>query len=545
MLDRLFPRGSDRRKVAIKTYRTITFSPAIDPYQRWAMEQNDQIRLLPNKHLVGKPLISIIIPAFNTPQRYLLPCVYSVVAQSYQEWELIIVDASTEDSARECIKATADIDKRIKVFPIANEGIAANTNAGLKHAQGAYVGFLDHDDLLTDDALQEVAAAINEHPEAGLFYSDEDKITENGAHYLNPHFKPDWSPDLLTHVNYITHFMVVKKSLATKVGAFDSRKDGSQDYDFALKITDLGDPVIHIPKILYHWRLAKNSTAADISNKPYVKNAGVQALKDHYARLKVKATVNALPTKPGFYETNIISSTKPTIIITPFANPVCVELYAKLFRKHVPESIEVRTPKSDDYAMSPKSFISRSLKTAAPHVIFINDFVFPETAGWATALANLMELPHVHAAASIVYRQDKKIEDAGIVTRGHIAQNLFQNKLRATNTYFGDTDWTRNVDRLSGRTVAVRNRELLEQLDKLSGEDVVELLHNYTRRKGEGYNTVLSTSPLLQLRASARKPRSRFMNPNLSQTGPRLELASNEQQVLDALVKMKEDLDEG
>ncbi len=545
MLAAILPRGSARRKFAVKTYRFITFKPDMNPYERWAMENNDQIRFVESDKLARNPLISIIIPAYNTPQRYILPCVYSVVGQSYQNWELVIVDASSDQHSRQRIQALTETDKRIKVVEATNKGIAANTNVGLKECSGDYAGFLDHDDLLTDDALYEVAKAINAHPQAGIFYSDEDKVTDDGLHYLGPHFKPDWSPDLLTHVNYITHFMVVSKSAADKVGGFDSAKDGAQDYDFALKITDLGLPVVHIPKILYHWRIAKSSTAADISNKPYIKEAGVRALSDHYDRQKIKARVRPLIDKPGFYETTITSKIKPTVIITNFANITLIKRYVELLKQRLPSNTDIRFPETNDaHNLSPHDFLQTGLKTAGEHVILINDFVFPESVDWPKSLASLLELDHIHAATSIIYRPDKTIQDAGIVYTGKLTQSLFEGEKRNVNTYFGDTDWTRNVDELSGKIVAVRRSELVRALTAMHGGDIIELTQGYTRNKGDKYNTVLATSPLLQLRGYTQQPQARFFNPNLSYAHSGFELAPSQQQALDALLKLEEDLDE-
>lgn len=547
MKNKFLPPNSKRRQLAKKIYRIVTQKNFLaDPYQRWAFENNDKIKLFdqtePN---INKPLISVIVPAFNTPKNYLLPCIHSVVSQIYENWELIIVDASTDKHSSELISRSASIDKRIKVYKVNNKGIAGNTNEGIERSIGEYVGFLDHDDLLTEDALLEMVKGINQHPDATMFYSDEDKVTHNGKLYLGPHFKPDWSPDLLTHVNYITHFTVAKKTLLEKVGGLDSDKDGAQDYDLVLRIADTNTQIVHIPQILYHWRIAINSTAADVSNKPYIKTAGERALKDHYQRLGIGAEVQAIANKPGFYKTKIKTKIKPTIYVSNFANNVVIDKYVELLRRHLPDSTEIiRQDRLIKWSDEPRKCIEQITKGSTEHVVFINDFVFPKDIDWATELTGLLELPHMHTASSLILRNDNTIEDAGIVTVDNMQQSIFRGKKFGVNTYFGDTDWTRNVDALSGRVVAARKDEVIEFLNKDKKRSLQESLKAYSEKSRDRYNTVLSTSTLEHLRSRHLAAPSRFMNQNLLQIGQDFEIVLSEQQILDALMQIEERLDE-
>jgi O-antigen biosynthesis protein len=325
-LKQFFPEGSVRLKFAKKIKKLLRGSH-LQGYSAWAHEQRDKIQLFEYEKLNYEPLISIVVPAYNTPERYLEPLVNSVIGQLYENWELVLVDASNDPLLSKNIENQQNIDKRIKVFPIENKGISENTNYGIKKAKGEYIALLDHDDLISYDAVYEVVRAINNNPDSDLIYSDEDKITDDGGLFVQPHLKPDWSPDLLTHVNYITHFLVIRKIIIEKVGYLDPDKDGSQDFDLVLRVTDYTKNIVHIPKILYHWRLAANSTAQDISNKPYIKEAGVRALTNHYKRIKVDAKVTAKKDKPGFYSTDYLYKEKVTIVVDQFAEPLFVSWY--------------------------------------------------------------------------------------------------------------------------------------------------------------------------------------------------------------------------
>ena len=235
--------------------------------------------------LVRRPKISIVVPVFNTDSLVLEATIRSVQAQKYDNWELCIADdRSTRSSVIEVLKRFAAEDDRIKVvFRSEQGGISQGTNSALAIVTGEYVAFLDHDDVLTDHALAAVCQAINAHPEAGLIYSDEDKLDNRGKRY-HPVFKSDWSPDLLHSSNYICHFTVVKRSLQQAVGPLRSEFDGSQDYDFLLRVAAQKPEVVHIPKILYHWRAVPGSTAGGLDSKSYAVDAARNALTETCAQ---------------------------------------------------------------------------------------------------------------------------------------------------------------------------------------------------------------------------------------------------------------------
>jgi GT2 family glycosyltransferase len=238
------------------------------------------------------PKISIIVPTFNTPLNCLKEMIESVINQSYTNWELCIADGSTSKDDIHKIIDSYSKESRIKIkYLEQNFGIADNSNEALALSTGSYIAFLDHDDTIPSNALAEVVRAINKNPDADFIYSDEDKISENGSARFGPHFKPDWSPDTFRSHNYICHLSIIKRELLDKIGYFRTGYDGSQDYDLYLRATENANNIIHIPKVLYHWRSFKGSTSAVPEAKLYAYESAKKALKGHLKRTGVKATV--------------------------------------------------------------------------------------------------------------------------------------------------------------------------------------------------------------------------------------------------------------
>ena len=289
-------------------------------YKLW-IEKNEpkEEELLKHKKKVfnNAPLISIAVPVYETPLKFLKEMLTSVVNQTYSNWELCLADGGSKAQyVKEILKEYAVHDKRIKVVFLDNNlGIALNSNEAIKLAGGDYIAFLDHDDTLAPFALYEVVKAINENPDLDFIYSDEDKITENGKKRFNPHFKPDFSPDLLRSYNYITHFSIVKKSIFKKTGYFREGFEGSQDYDLILRITEKADKIIHIPKILYHWRVSPASAASNRFAKPYADESSKKALLEHLERSGLKGNVENTPLIYNSYRIRYESNDKRLVSI--------------------------------------------------------------------------------------------------------------------------------------------------------------------------------------------------------------------------------------
>ena len=292
-----------------------------------------------------EPLISILVPVYNTPEEFLKQMIQSVRKQTYDNWELCIANANpANETVAEILRISSTKDERIKVKDVPeNEGIAQNTNAALAIATGDYIGLLDHDDLLTPDALYECVAELNEYPDTELIYTDEDKITMDGEEYFFPHFKSDFNPDMLCTTNYFCHLVVVKKELYQAAGKLNGEYDGAQDYDFVLRCVEKTDKIRHIPKILYHWRACEGSTAGSADNKSYIVDAGAKAVRAHYRRMGIEAEV--IPTKyPGMYRTKYPVKQTPKIsVIIPNKDHTddLIKCLRSIREKNTYENIEI------------------------------------------------------------------------------------------------------------------------------------------------------------------------------------------------------------
>ena len=240
-------------------------------------------------------LFSLVVPLYKTKPQYLREMIDSVTAQTYGNWELCMALAASgeEDAALLSILAEyAGRDARIhyQVLP-ENGGIAENTNAALAMASGDYLVPVDHDDLVPENALYEFASAIRRDDTIDMLYSDEDKVSMDGRHFFEPHFKPDFDLDLLCSVNYICHLLAVRKDVAERAGSYQSAFDGAQDLDFILRCSEQAKKIYHVPKILYHWRCHMDSTASNPESKLYAFEAGRRAIEEHYRRLGIPARV--------------------------------------------------------------------------------------------------------------------------------------------------------------------------------------------------------------------------------------------------------------
>lgn len=261
----------------------------VDDYNKWLKENK---RVVEYKKLKYNPKISIVIPVYNATSKVLSECIDSILNQKYSNFEICLADdKSTNKSTIETLKEYEKKDKRIKiVYRKKNGHISKATNSAIEMATGEFIGFMDNDDLLTEDALYQVVKVLNEDKSLDLIYSDEDKLDINGK-FRDPHFKPDFSPDTLLSLNYICHFVVVRKKIVDKVGGLDSRFDGSQDYDFLLRVTENTNRIYHIPLVLYHWRMVEGSTALSGDNKEYASDKGKLAIEEALKRRGIKGEV--------------------------------------------------------------------------------------------------------------------------------------------------------------------------------------------------------------------------------------------------------------
>ncbi|CAM2176568.1 O-antigen biosynthesis protein [Paraburkholderia sacchari] len=295
------PLGLLRRVRRIARGGAFTESPITDSvYRDWVKQYDtltDQDRdtiAMEIRRLERCPLISVLVPTYNSDERLLRAMIDSVRGQLYPNWEICIADdASTDETVRRVLTEVSARDPRIKiVFRETNGHISEASNSALALAGGDFVALLDHDDVLPPHALYMVARYINRHPGARMLYSDEDKLTPDGER-TTPYFKGDWNPQLFLTRNVFSHLGVFETALVREAGGFRKGYEGSQDYDLALRCVEVcgGDAVVHIPHVLYHWRIVPGSTAGSADEKPYALVAAERAVQDHLRRSGVDANV--------------------------------------------------------------------------------------------------------------------------------------------------------------------------------------------------------------------------------------------------------------
>ena len=294
-------------------------------YRQWIHYQEKKISRSDAEYEISTwkylPKISIVTPVYNIDPQWLDECIESVLGQSYPYWELCMYDdASTRPETRACLEKWSTYDSRIRIeFGSQNIHIAAASNKALAQATGEFVGLLDHDDVLAPNALFEVVAKLQINKNTNFFYSDEDKLDSLGNR-VDPFLKPDWSLHLFRAMMYVCHFVVFRKTVLDTIGGFRKGYEGSQDYDLVLRVIETIDnsTIVHIPKILYHWRKIAGSAAATVDAKSYAFSAAKNALTDYVARNNIPAVVgfgNRLGTYQFHYE---IIGTPLVSIIIPF-----------------------------------------------------------------------------------------------------------------------------------------------------------------------------------------------------------------------------------
>lgn len=291
-------------------------------YQEWyelTKPSQEELERQRKEKLPVQPLLSVVIPAYKTPEDYLREMLDSIQAQTYSNWEVCVVNGSPEGQGQTIEKVMSQYAKRDSRFRYKNlgenRGISGNTNAAIDMAEGGYIVLADHDDTLPEHALYEVAAAINAHPQCEMIYSDEDKLDMDGGALFDPHFKPDFNADLLTSVNYICHLLIVKRELLERVGGFRHEFDGAQDYDFIFRCTEAAREIYHIPKVLYHWRCHQQSTASNPQSKLYAFSAGSRAIMAHYERCGIPAEKVEKGVDYGIYHTTFCIRDNPLVSV--------------------------------------------------------------------------------------------------------------------------------------------------------------------------------------------------------------------------------------
>lgn len=466
-----------------------------EQYKIW-MENNNpkqgELEFQRNFKFEYKPKISIVVPMYNTDEIFFKELVESLEKQTYSNWELCLADGSEEK--KENLKKYYEGKENIKYKLLnSNKGISENTNEAIKLATGDFIGFLDHDDLLSQDCLYEVAKTINKIKNVDFIYTDEDKIDEQGERF-EPYFKPDFSPETLECNNYITHFVVVKKDLLKKVGNLNSKFNGAQDFDFVLRATEKANKVCHISKVLYHWRVHKSSTANVADAKPYAYEAGIRVIEEHLKRAGKKAKVEYGQDVPGIYKVNFEVKGNPkvsilipnkdninllksciesilklttyenfeiTIIENNSTEPETFEYYKEISQNTKIKILEYNINKEFNYS----SLINFGVQNSdGDFILQLNNDTKLLTKDWLELFIGYAQNKEIGAIGARLYYEDKTIQHAGIaIGLSGIAGNLLVNLPYGKHAYFGREAAIRNVSAVTGACLFCR-RELYEEV---------------------------------------------------------------------------------
>jgi len=473
-------------------------------YDRWIHEfesKENSLMEIKVKGLAVKPLISILMPASNSNPEQLKAAIESVLGQTYWNWELCIADdASAKPGVRQILDSFSALeDKRIRVvYRDQQGGLSRASNSALDMASGDYISFLDHNDTLSPNALAYVCQAINRNPEADLFYSDEDKIDEEGRR-SEPFFKPDWSPDTLRSFNYVCHLLVLRRDLAAKTGLLNLEGDGSRDYDLILRATEQAARILHIPNVLYHWRMGENSAALTPDSKSSALDAARRALT-----LSAQRNASDVRVEPGLapgrwrFRYPIPAGSRVSIIIASGGKTDVLRTNLdSLFAKTTYRDYEVLVADNsrgnlieklvNEYRASQanlryldwrdKPFNYSSINNAAaracdsPLLLFLNDDTSVIEPGWLEAMVELACRPDVGAVGAKLLYPYGGIQHAGVVMGiydncGHAFKGLDGSKPH----YFDFSEIIRNVSAVTGACLMTR----AEVFWKVNGFDQVQ-----------------------------------------------------------------------
>jgi len=465
----------------------------IDDYDRLS-DEDRQVFRREIERFSAKPLISILMPVYNTQRKYLERAIRSVLDQSYPHWELCISDdASTLPHVREVLDAFGRSDARIKVnYRKSNGHIAANSNSALELATGEYVALLDHDDELAEQALFWFVREILTHPDTDIVYSDEDKLNDQGRRF-GALFKPDWNPAMVMAQNYVCHLTMYRRSLIEAAGAFRVGFEGSQDLDLVLRCAELSDAkrIRHIPRVLYHWRADSGSTASEVGReaKPYTWEAGARAIKEHLDRRGIEASVK--PVIEQYYQVEyppVQPAPKVTIIIPTALKmefvPHCFssvlkttsypnfEVIVTVDQSHVKSAAQkkfldeigadrrVRVHLYQDQSFNYARANNRAVAMSdAPLVCFLNDDVEVITKDWLEQLVARGVMEDIGAVGAMLYYPTDCIQHAGVVLGlGGTAGHQFHNMPRGSAGYYGRAMLEQDLSCVTAACMVMRRR---------------------------------------------------------------------------------------
>jgi glycosyltransferase involved in cell wall biosynthesis len=447
-----------------------------------------------------RPRISIVTPVYNPLKSAFIEMIESVINQTYDNWELCLADASTEAYTREIIEQYRNKYGRIRVkYLDKNYGIAGNSNEALSLATGDFIALLDHDDTIAPFAMFEVVKSINNNPDVDFVYSNRDKISNDGKRF-DPFFKPAWSPDYLLAQNYLCHLNVFRKTIIERAGGFRQGYDGSQDYDLVLRVTELTDKIVNIPKVLYHWRVVDGSASGDPEAKPYAYDAAIRALQDAVDRRGWKGTVTRGLTR-GLYRVRFhVNGNSEISLIIPTKDKIdvlkkCVD---SILQKTTYSNYEIVLV--DNMSVEEKTFryyeelkkISRVKiltynkpfnfseinnyavsQTHTEYIVFLNNDTEIITGDWLETMLGFAQRKETGAVGAKLLYPDMTIQTAGLILdeKGNVWRSHHRHP-RNSLGYSGRIQSTQNVSAVAAACMMVR-REVFDEVGGFNTEYVV------------------------------------------------------------------------
>ncbi|QGJ71855.1 O-antigen biosynthesis glycosyltransferase rfbC [Planctomycetales bacterium 10988] len=514
----------------------------VDPYEsylQYEKEQKPSRETLQKRceKLTYRPLISVVIPLYNTPSEFLHKAIKSVEKQIYENWELwLIDDASPKRHVLTIAEAAQNRDARVKVYSRPQNGnISAATNDGFARAQGEFVALLDHDDELTEDALSEIITYLNEHPDTDIIYTDQDKKDTTGKRHT-PFFKPDWSLEYFRSVMYVGHLLVARKTLIEEVGGSDSEFDNVQDYELMLRMCEKTSKIAHIPKILYHWRAIPGSIAEDAAAKCDVDALQEKAVQNHLNRMNFpglaiggyqghRVTIRPLPRETG----PLVSIMIPTKDQPDYIGRCLKSIYQKTAYRNF-EVILANHQTEDAFALEIMKryptkvldvsgefhfagFNNQMAKVAqGEYLLLLNNDTEIIHSDWLDHLLLYAEQEDVGAVGPKLIYPDKTVQHAGVILgpRG-TADHLMRNFPHDCDGYCGSLNTTKEVSAVTAACLLISKEKYLKvgglnELYKRHYEDLdfclklrregyrnlyvgtTELIHHESKTRGKKYN---------------------------------------------------------
>jgi O-antigen biosynthesis protein len=453
---------------------------------------------------VSAPRFSILTPVYDTPAGVLAATLDSVRAQTFGDWELCLVDdASTAPHVRAALQRASEEDPRVRVhFREANGGIVAASNDGLGMARGEFIALLDHDDELHPDALKLVDEALRGTPDADYLYTDEDKIDARGKH-SGPFFKPDWSPDRMRTQMYSCHLSVLRRSLVEQVGGFNPEFEGSQDWDLVLRVTERARAVLHVPRVLYHWRMIETSAAGGgEAAKPWAFEAGKRAVQAHCERIGLPARVERDPEDAGVYHLEPELSEQPLVsIVIPTRGQVREVRYSpvvvanncvrSIVEDSTYENYEIvvvadrSTPRDVlEYLNEmggerlrivpydrPFSFSAMinvgAVRARGEHLLLLNDDMEVLTPNWIERMAMYSGLPGIGAVGGRLLFEDGRLQHVGVRFEEGLPGHLYRGFAGDFKGYSNNVRVVQNCLAVTGACL-MTPRALFEEVGGLS-----------------------------------------------------------------------------